>query len=188
MALEAADRLIDIIWVNWRCTCGSISRPTFKPSASLLDIMVKSKEISWDFRKIIVEVHESGSSLGAISKRLKVPTKVRKYKQHGSTHRTAQKGDAFCLLDKSVLWCEKCKSIPEQQQKDPVKMLEETGRKYSISTVKRVLYPHNLKDSSARKKPLLQNLHKKTDYGLQLHMGTKIIRFGKMSSDLMRQN
>jgi hypothetical protein len=43
MALEASERLIDIIWVNWRCTCGCISRSTFKLSASLLDIMEKSK-------------------------------------------------------------------------------------------------------------------------------------------------
>ena len=49
-------------------------------------------------------------------------------------------------------------------------MLEETGTKVSKSTVKQVLYRHNLKDRSARKKPLLQNRHKKTDYGLKLHM------------------
>ena len=40
-------------------------------------------------------------------------------------------------------------------------MWEETGTKVSISTVKRVLYRHNLKGHSARKKPLLQNRHKK---------------------------
>ena len=39
-------------------------------------------------------------------------------------------------------------------------MLKETGTKVSISTVKQVLYQHNLKGRSARKKPLLQNLHK----------------------------
>jgi hypothetical protein len=42
-----------------------------------------------------------------------------------------------------------------------VKMLEETGTKVTISTVKRVIYRHNLKGRSARKKPLLQNRHKK---------------------------
>jgi hypothetical protein len=51
MALEDSDRLIDIILVNWRCTRVCISRPTFKRSASLLDIMGKSKEISQNFRK-----------------------------------------------------------------------------------------------------------------------------------------
>ena len=40
-------------------------------------------------------------------------------------------------------------------------MLEETGSKVSISTVKRVLYRHNLKGRSARKKWLLQIRHKK---------------------------
>ena len=73
MALEASDRLIEIISVNWRCTCGCISKPTFKLSASLLDIMGKSKEISQDLRKKIVDLHKSGSFLGAISKHLKVP-------------------------------------------------------------------------------------------------------------------
>ena len=107
MASEASDRLINIIWVHWRCTCGCISRPTFKLSA------LKSKGIS--------------------------------------------------------------QINPRTTAKDLVKMLEETGTKVSISTVKRVLYRHNLKGCSARKKPLLQNYHKKPDYGLQLHMGTKII-------------
>jgi hypothetical protein len=46
MALEASDRLINIISINWRYTCGCILRPTFKLSASLLEIMGKSKEIS----------------------------------------------------------------------------------------------------------------------------------------------
>ena len=40
-------------------------------------------------------------------------------------------------------------------------MKEETSTKLSISTVKRVLYWHNLKGRSARKKPLVQNRHKK---------------------------
>ena len=51
MALEASDRIIDIIRVNWWCTCGSISRPTFNLRAYLLDIMGKSKEISEDIRE-----------------------------------------------------------------------------------------------------------------------------------------
>ena len=70
MALEASDRLID---VNWRCTCICISRSTFRLSASLLYIVGKSKEISQDLRKKVVDLHKSGSSFGAFSKRLKVP-------------------------------------------------------------------------------------------------------------------
>jgi hypothetical protein len=50
MALESSDSLNYIILVYW-CTCGCISRPTFKLSASLLDIVGKSKEISPELRK-----------------------------------------------------------------------------------------------------------------------------------------
>jgi hypothetical protein len=50
---------------------------------------------------------------------------------------------------------------PRTTPMDLVKMLEETGTKVSISTVQRVLYRHNLKGRSVRKKPLLQNRHKK---------------------------
>jgi hypothetical protein len=73
---------------------------------------------------------------------------------------------------------------PRTTVKDLVKMLEETGTKVSIATVKRVLYRHNLKGHSARKKPLLQNPHKKARLSLQLHMGTWGQLFGEMSSGL----
>uniref|UniRef100_A0A8C8IJ71 Rho guanine nucleotide exchange factor 12 n=1 Tax=Oncorhynchus tshawytscha TaxID=74940 RepID=A0A8C8IJ71_ONCTS len=59
--------------------------------------MGKSKEISQDLRKKIVDLLKSGSSLGAISKRLKVPrssvqTIVRKYKHHGTTQPSHRSG------------------------------------------------------------------------------------------------
>uniref|UniRef100_A0AAZ3S3B5 Transposase Tc1-like domain-containing protein n=1 Tax=Oncorhynchus tshawytscha TaxID=74940 RepID=A0AAZ3S3B5_ONCTS len=193
MSLEASGRLIDIICVNWRCTCGCISRPTFKLSASLLDIMGKSKEISQDPRKQIVDLHKSGSSLGAISKHLKVPrssvqTIVRKYKHSGTTQLSYRSGKRRVLSprDERTL-VQKVKINPRTTAKDLVNMLEETGTKVSISTVKQALHRHNLKDRSTRKKPLLQNRHKKPDYGLQLHMGTKIVLFGGMSAGLMKQ-
>ena len=47
---------------------------------------------------------------------------------------------------------------PRTTAEDLVKMLEETCTKVSI---KRVLYQHNLKGRSARKRPLLQNCLKK---------------------------
>jgi hypothetical protein len=49
---------------------------------------------------------------------------------------------------------------PRTIAKDLVKMLEETGTKVSISTLKQVLHQNNLKGHSARKKPLLQNQKK----------------------------
>ncbi|CDQ99582.1 unnamed protein product, partial [Oncorhynchus mykiss] len=58
-----------------------------------------------------------------------------------------------------------------------VKMLEETGAKLSISTVKRVLYRHNLKGHSARKKLLLQNRHKKAKLRFATALGGKDCTF-----------
>ena len=63
---------------------------------SYLQTLGKSKEISQDLRKTIVD-HKSGSSLGAIYKRLKVPrssvqTIVRKYKHHGTTQPSYRSG------------------------------------------------------------------------------------------------
>ena len=59
----------------------------------------------------------------------------------------------------------KVQIIPRATAKDLVKMLEETGIKVSTSTVKLVLYRHNLKETAI----------KKPDCSLQLHMGTKIV-------------
>uniref|UniRef100_A0A8K9UE69 FtsJ RNA 2'-O-methyltransferase 1 n=1 Tax=Oncorhynchus mykiss TaxID=8022 RepID=A0A8K9UE69_ONCMY len=62
---------------------------------------------------------------------------------------------------------------PRTTAKDLVKMLEGTGTKVSISTVKQVLYQHNLKGHSARKKPLLQNHHEKARLRLATAHGDK---------------
>ena len=63
----------------------------------------------------------------------------------------------------------KVQLIPRTTTKDLVKMLEETGTKVSISTVKRVLYEHYLKGHSARTKPLLQNPQFATAHGDKDH-------------------
>uniref|UniRef100_A0A674DUC8 Uncharacterized protein n=1 Tax=Salmo trutta TaxID=8032 RepID=A0A674DUC8_SALTR len=127
--------------------------------------MGKSKEISQDLRKTIVDLHKSVSSLGAISKRLKVQcssvqTIVRKYKHHGITQPLYHSGRRHTLAPR-----DECTLVRNVQinprttaNADLVKMLE-TGTKVSISTVKGVLF--NRKGRSARKKPLLQNRHKK---------------------------
>ena len=130
---------------------------------------------SWETEnKKIVDLHKSGSSLGAISKHLKVPhssvqTIVRKYKHHGTTQPSYRSGRRSVLSPRNEhTLVQKMQINPRTTAKDLVKMLEETGTKLSISTVKRVLYLHNLKDRSERKKPLLQNLHKKA----RLHFAT----------------
>ena len=126
-----------------------------------------------------------------ISKRLKVPrlsvqTIVRKYKHQGTTQPSYRSGRRHVLSPR-----DECTLVRKVQinlrttAKDPVKMLEETGTKVSISIVKLVLYRHNLKGRSARKKS--KTVIKKARLRFQLHMGTKIILFGEMTSGLMKQ-
>jgi transposase len=109
------------------------------------------KKSAMTSEKNIEDLHTSGSSLGEITKRLKVPhssvqTIVRKYKHHGITHPSYRSGRR-CVLsprDERTL-VRKVQINPRTTTKDPVKMLEETSTKVSISTVKQVLYRHNLK-------------------------------------------
>ena len=115
--------------------------------------MGKSKELSQALRKIIVDLHKSGSCLGAIYKCLKVPcssvqTIVRKNKHHWTTQPSYRSGRRRVMSprDERTL----VRKGPNQSQ----------NNSKSISTLKQVLYRHNLKGRSARKKPLLQNHHK----------------------------
>uniref|UniRef100_A0AAZ3PS76 Transposase Tc1-like domain-containing protein n=1 Tax=Oncorhynchus tshawytscha TaxID=74940 RepID=A0AAZ3PS76_ONCTS len=94
--------------------------------------------------------------------RSSIQTIVRKYKHHVTTQLSYRSGKR-CVLsprDERTL-VQKVQINPRTTAKDLVKMLQETGTKVSVSTVKRVLYRHNLKGRSARKKPLLQIRHKK---------------------------
>ena len=101
----------------------------FKLSASWLDIKRKSKEI------------KSSSSLGAISKRLKVPrssvqTIVRNYKHHGTTQPSyrSERRRVLSPRDERTL-VQKVQINPRTTAKDLVTMMEETGTKVFISTV-----------------------------------------------------
>uniref|UniRef100_A0A673Y5L2 Uncharacterized protein n=1 Tax=Salmo trutta TaxID=8032 RepID=A0A673Y5L2_SALTR len=123
------------------------------------------------------DLHKSGSSLGAISKCLKVPcssvqTIVRKYKHHGTTQPSYRSGRRRVLSPRDERTLVRKVQI-RTTANDLVKMLEETGTKVSISTVKRVLYRHNMKGRSARKKPLLQNCHKKARLRFSIAHGDK---------------
>ena len=91
------------------------------------------------------DLHKSGSSLGAISKWLKVPhspvqTIVCKYKHHGITQPSYRSGRRSVLSprDERTL-LRKVQINPRTAAKDLVEM-EETSIKVSISTVKRVLH------------------------------------------------
>ena len=108
----------------------------------------------------IVDLYKSSSSLGANSKCLNVPqsslqTIVRKYKHHGTTQPSYRSGSRHVLSPRDErTMVRKVQINPRTSAKDLVKMWEETGTKVSKSTVKSVLYRHNLKGRSARIKPL----------------------------------
>ncbi|KAG8539151.1 hypothetical protein GDO81_021340 [Engystomops pustulosus] len=71
MSLEAFDRFIGNIWINYRHTCWMYLKAHLKHIAFLCNIMGKSEEISRDIKKRIV--HKLGLSLGAIFRNLMVP-------------------------------------------------------------------------------------------------------------------
>ena len=166
MALEASDRLT-----------GGVPVDVFQglPSNSVPHCLT-----SWENQKKSAKTSGkkmfffwSSSSLGAISKCLKVPrssvqTIVCQYKHHGTKQPSYRSGRRRILSprDERTL-VQKCKSIPEQQQRTLWrywrKHVAQQGRSHcSKTTIKK---PH---------------------YGLQLHMGTKIVLFGEMSSGLMK--
>jgi transposase len=104
--------------------------------------MEKSNEISQELRKYILDLHKSGSSLGAIYKHLKVPrspvqTIVSKYKHHGTMQPSYHSGRRHVLSPREErTLVRKVQINPKTTAKDLVKMLEETGTKVFISTVK----------------------------------------------------
>ena len=115
-------------------------------------------------------------------------TIVCNYKHHGTTQSSYCSGRSRVLSprDKRTL-LRKVQINPRTTAMYPVKMLEETGTKVSISTVKRVLCRHNLKGRSARKKPLLQNCHKKSQITVCNYTRTEIVLFGEISPGLRKQ-
>ena len=114
---------------------------------------------------MIVDLYKCGSSLGTISRCLKVPrssvqTIIRKYKKHGNVQPSYRSGRRRILNpreERFLVW--NVRINPRTTAKDLVKMLAETGK--TVSTVKQVLYHHEIKGYSVRRKPLLQNHHKK---------------------------
>ena len=131
------------------------------PSNSV-PLCLTSWKISHDLRKIIVDLHTSGSSLEAISKHLEVP--------HSSVQ-TPWDHTAVIPLRKemrSVSWRLTyfgAKSANQSQNNSKLPCEYAGGNRYKSIYIhsKQVLYRHNLKGRSASKKPLLQ---KKPDYGV----------------------
>ena len=115
------------------------------PSNSVPHCLTNQKKSAKTSGKKTEDLQKSGSALGAISKCLKVPhssvqTIVRKYKHHGTKQPSYLSGRR-CILsprDECPL-VRKVQINPNTRANDLVKILEVTGTKESISTVKQVL-------------------------------------------------
>ena len=129
--------------------------------------MGRSKEYSQQVRKKIVDFYKSGLSFGAISKqsqrpRAHVQTIIRKYKAFGTTETLQRSGRKSKLTTKDEqILVRKVELNPKTTKKDMVKELAMSDIKVSTSTIKRMLHKNGLKGYRYRKKPLLQDRHRK---------------------------
>lgn len=108
--------------------------------------MGKSKELSEDVRRRIVDLHKSGKSLGAISKELQIPKSsvqsiIRKYDLFGCVSTLPRSGRRPKLSHSDELKLVKMfKDNPGTTKVQIWQELETAGMQVSLSTVKRVLH------------------------------------------------
>lgn len=120
--------------------------------------MGKARELCTDLREQIVDLHKSGLSLGAISRKLHLPrssvqTIVQKFKIHGtviSLPRSGRKPKLSPYAERKLVWMVGCN--PGTTRKQVCHELEAAGTQVSLSTVKRALHRYGLKGCLARKK------------------------------------
>ncbi len=106
--------------------------------------MRKAKEHSIEHRQRIVYFHKTGSSLGEISRRLKIPRQsvapiVRKYKSIGMIHTLPRSGRKPLLSATAVRKLVRMvRSNPKSMKKHVHCEMQDAGTQSSLSTVKRV--------------------------------------------------
>ena len=129
--------------------------------------MGRSREHSQDVKKKIVHFYKSGLSLGSISKRLNIPrasvqTIIQKYKTILTTESLPRSGRKrkLTVADERLV-VRKVRMNPKLTTKEIANYLEASGMNVSTSTIKRILHKNELKGCRARKKPLLQQRHRR---------------------------
>ena len=145
-------------------------------------IFLLSKDISQDIRKTIVELLKPGSSLSTISRCLKVPPSsvqriICKFKHHGNVQPSyhSRRRRVLCPRNEHALvW--KVPVSHRTKTKDFVKMLADTGKIVIIHSKRSpALKGWKATKQGVHSSPLQ---HKKSDYRLEMHTGTKTLIFG----------
>ena len=136
--------------------------------------MGRSREHSQDVKKKIVHFYKSRLSLGSISKRLNIPlvsiqTIIQKYKTLLTTDSLPRSGRKrkLTVADERLV-VRKVRVNPKLTTKEILltigniaNYLEASGMNVSTSTIKGILHKNELKGCRGRKKPLLQQRHRR---------------------------
>lgn len=108
--------------------------------------MVKTKELSQEFRKVIIEHHIGGMGYRKISNELKVPIStiraiIRKWKEHGLTTDLPRKGRPRKLSERAARSIyRKVMQKPCTTRREIQKDLQESGTRVSKDTIRRTLH------------------------------------------------
>jgi len=124
--------------------------------------MAKTKELSKDTRKKIVDLHQAGKSESTIGKQLGVKKStvgaiVRKWKtidnlpRSGAPRKISSHGVKMIMRTMS--------KNPRTTWSDPMNDLQRSGTKVTKATISNTLHREGLKSCSARRVPLLKPVH-----------------------------
>ncbi len=136
---------------------------TTSNSHTLNSTMAKTKELSKDTRKKIVDLHQAGKTESAIGKQLGVKKStvgaiIRKWKTYKTTDNLPRSG-----APRKILWGQNdhknCEQKSQNHTGDLVNDLQRAGTKVTKATISNTLRRQGLKSCSARRVPLLKPVH-----------------------------
>ncbi|KAK3508366.1 hypothetical protein QTP70_022941 [Hemibagrus guttatus] len=127
--------------------------------------MAKTKELSKDTRKKIVDLHQAGKTESAIGKQLGVKKStvgaiIRKWKTYKTTDNLPRSGAPRKISPRGVKMITRTVSKnPRTTRGDLVNDLQRAGTKVTKATISNTLHRQGLKSCSARRVPLLKPVH-----------------------------
>ena len=129
--------------------------------------MVKTRELSNDLKKRIVDAHNSGIGYGTLAKQFRTPKSkiqsvIKKWKEYQTTVSLPRAGRPRKLSQKATTkLVREAKKYPRITLQELRKEVASTGDEVSTPTISRRLNEAGLKGCVARRTPLLTTRHKK---------------------------